>query len=204
MTKAARIGLLGGTFDPPHIAHLAIARAALDALALDEVRFIVAAQPWQKKDVSDAAHRVAMVKLAIADEPRFTLDTRELARAGPSYTIDTLQEIRASEGGEAVLVLILGSDQYRNLPSWHRHAELDRYADIAVAHRGGDELAAALPSVAPLVQPYGQHVMFTMPELHVSASMIRTMLRRGETPQALVSPCVLTYIRSHHLYTAPE
>ncbi len=114
---AAPIGLLGGSFDPIHYGHLQLARDALKQLAAGEVRFIPAAQPWQKGPITAAEHRAQMVQLAIAGEPRFALDMHEIERGGMTYTIDTLHALR-SQLPDRPLVLIMGSDQFARLDTW--------------------------------------------------------------------------------------
>ncbi|MCC7483315.1 MAG: nicotinate-nicotinamide nucleotide adenylyltransferase, partial [Hyphomicrobiales bacterium] len=120
-----RIGLLGGTFDPIHVGHLALAHAARDALRLDEVRLVPTGRSWQKAGAgAGVAARLAMVRRAVSAIPGVVVDDRETRRAGASYTIDTLIELRAELGAEPALVLLLGSDQLRNLATWHRYREL--------------------------------------------------------------------------------
>ena len=126
--RARQVGWFGGSFDPVHRAHLALAHAALDQLALDEVRWIVAGQPWQKsgRRMAGAAHRAEMVRLTIAGEggdPRFVVDDREIRRAGPSYTLDSVREYQQERPGDA-LWLILGQDQLAGFPSWNGWEEL--------------------------------------------------------------------------------
>jgi nicotinate-nucleotide adenylyltransferase len=208
-----RVGILGGTFDPVHVGHLALARSASVALALDELRFVPTGRSWQKDGAgADAVHRLRMVELAAAMLPPghgFAVDAREVRRGGVSYTIETLLELRA-ELGDAALVLILGSDQFRNLPTWHRWDELLDYAHLAVtrresvglgelpeplesllAHRGRDTLPDA---------PAGSIVLFQMPPVAVSATALRAQLGRGERPAELLPARVLDYIESHSLY----
>ena len=211
-----RIGLLGGSFDPPHLAHIALAQAALERLQLDEVRFVVAGQPWQKPGVSTVEHRLAMTQLALQDQPNFVLETLEAQSSGPSYTIDTLTALRERYGAQACLVLLMGSDQYRNLPTWHRHEELLQFANLAVAQRAevnvsnaeptpSSSFNPALPSPAALTQAAGLCVSFVMPPLAVSSSQIRAYLGQGneEAAKGLLAPQVLAYSRAHFLYTNP-
>ena len=124
-----RVGVFGGSFDPVHNAHVALARLALEQLQLDEVRWIPVGQPWQKsRRLSDGADREAMVRLAIAGEPRFVVDRIELRRRGVSYTLDTVRELAAAEPGTE-WVLILGQDQYASLHTWRDWRELARHGD---------------------------------------------------------------------------
>jgi nicotinate-nucleotide adenylyltransferase len=204
-----RIGLLGGSFDPPHYAHLQLARQAQQALGLDQVRFIIAAQPWQKTGVSATQHRLSMLQLALQQQDGLAIETCELERAGPSYAIDTLRELRQRYGSEVMLVWILGSDQYFNLPTWQEHEHLWCYTHFAVVQRQASgqekEQLEALPEAAALTQPCGQTVRFSMPALDISSTAIRQAIARGvpETIQGMLAPAVLTYILDHHLYQSP-
>jgi nicotinate-nucleotide adenylyltransferase len=198
MTAAAvRIGLFGGTFDPPHLGHRALADAALRALRLDELRWIPAGAPWQKTDraLAAAAHRAAMVRLAIADEPRFALDERELQRAGPSYTIDTVREIRGERPG-AALFLVIGQDQYARLHTWHEWRELLRCVTAAVAARDGQPPAAE----AAVIGQRHRIEMLDMPRVDVSATLVRQRAAAGADLTAMVGAAVAGYIERHQLY----
>lgn len=206
-----RIGILGGTFDPIHVGHLALARTARDALALDEVRFVPTGSSWQKSGVvASAAQRLEMVRLALASERAFAADGRETAREGASYTVDTLAELRAELGPDAAIVLLLGSDQLINLPTWHRWREITGFAHIACTQRERIGLDALPPEVDALLAttgrerlpdaPAGSVVLFSMPPVPVSATALRAQLARGERPAELVPRAVLDYIDSHHLY----
>ncbi len=194
-----RVGILGGSFDPVHAGHVALATCALQHLQLDEVRWVPVGQAWQKSRVlAPAEHRVAMVRLAIAHEPRFTVDTQEVERAGPSYTLDTVRALQAQasqEGGASEWYLIIGLDQYRNLPTWHGWEELLTRVHLAVACRDSD----ALPKLN-----LGQACALPMPPLSVSSTHIRQQLLAGEDPNSLVptmvSNAVARYIAQHQLY----
>jgi len=211
------IGLLGGSFDPIHVGHLALARAALDHLGLAEVRFIPAGHPWQKGEITDAAHRAKMVALAIAGEPRFVLDMCEIERPGPTYTIDTLRALRASLGPATPLVLLLGTDQMERIDTWRDWPHLLDYAHIAVARRND----AVLTLSWPLQEFYNEHwapperirerpagciVDLEMAPVDASATEIRALLRQPPSPERdarlaqIVPPAVLDYIRANDLY----
>ena len=194
MRGLKRIGLFGGTFDPPQLAHLALARCALEALQLDELRWIPTGKPWQKsRAVTAAAHREAMVRLAIEAEPRFTLERCELARAGPSVTLDTVRELQQRDGA-ATWIWIMGSDQYANLHTWRGWRELLQRVTLAVADRPGVS-AAVNPEVA--AHP---HAMVPLPPLPISATDIRARVQRGESISGLVAESVASYIDQHDLY----
>ena len=136
-SPARRVGLFGGSFDPVHNAHLALARAALAELQLDEVRWVPAGQPWQKaRALTAAVHREAMLRLALAGEPRFVLDRTEIRRPGPSYTLDTVRELAAAQPGTEWF-LIIGHDQYAGLHTWNGWQELLARVTLAVANRPG-------------------------------------------------------------------
>jgi nicotinate-nucleotide adenylyltransferase len=191
LKRVPRVGLFGGTFDPPHNAHVALAHAALDALDLDEVRWIPAGQPWQKaRAITPAAHREAMVRAAIEGEPRFVLDRIELERDGPSYMLDTVHALAPL--GE--LFLVIGADQYARLHTWHGWRELLGRVTLAVANRSGVESAAhADVQRTP-------HRTVPLPMLDISATDIRERAARGLPIDGLVPPAVARYIESHHLY----
>ena len=209
-----KIGLLGGTFDPIHVGHLALARAAQVALPLDEVRFIPTGRSWQKAESgADGEHRLAMARLAVAGMPGWQVDTRELDRPGASYTVDTLHALREELGPEPALVLLLGADQLHNLASWHRYRDLLRYAHIAATGRGPQRLAEFDPAVEALLAEHGREalpdapsgaiVFFRMPPVPVSSTVLRDSLARGDAAAELLPPAVLDYIRLHHLYQDP-
>lgn len=209
--RRRRIGLLGGTFDPIHVGHLALAHAARTALQLDEVRFVPTGQSWQKGGSgAPAAARLDMVRLAIEGTPGFVVDDRETRRPGPSYTVDTLVELRAEVGPEPALVLVLGSDQLRNLATWHRYDELLRHAHIAATRRGSHRLTGFDAPLEALLAAHGRDalpdapsgaiVFFRMPPVAVSASALRAQLARGERPLELLPAGILAYIERHRLY----
>jgi nicotinate-nucleotide adenylyltransferase len=189
-----RIGLFGGTFDPPQLAHLALARAALSVLALDELRWIPTGNPWQKaRTVTDAAHREAMVRLTIEGEPRFVVERWELERGGPSITLDTVRELQQRDG-PAHWVWVMGRDQYVNLHTWRGWRELLQRVTLAVADRPGVTAAVDAEVAAH------PHTMVPLPPLPISATDIRARVSRGESISGLVADAVASYIDRHHLY----
>ena len=196
VSGARRIGLLGGTFDPVHNAHLALARAARSALALDGLRWIPAGRPWQKdRAVTPAANREAMVRLAIEDEPGDVLDRREIESAGPSYTLDTVQALAAAEPGTE-WVLVIGQDQYAGLHGWIGWQELLGRTTLAVANRPG----VARP-VEPEVLRF-PHRIVALPMLDIASTTIRRRVASGADISELVPPGVAGYIDRHALYRA--
>jgi len=189
-----RIGLFGGTFDPPHNAHLELARRARDELALDELRWIPVGQPWQKaRTITPAADREAMVRLAIGDEPRFVLERCELERAGPSFTLDTVRELQTREP-DAHWFLVIGQDQYAGLHSWHHWRELLARVTLAVARRPG--VAAEPDAEVRRVQPHS----LSLPMMDIAATTIRARVAAGAPVTDLVPPAVASYIGRHRLY----
>jgi nicotinate-nucleotide adenylyltransferase len=181
------VGILGGTFDPVHNAHLAMARAALEHLGLDRVLFIPTGHTrYRPPSATAGAHRAAMLRLAIQAEPRFALDERELRPGASGYTVDTLAALRSELGG-AELYLLMGADQYEKLPTWHRPEEIGRLARIAVFGRPGIEMKEK-PNLIP------------MDPMPLSASGIRARVRRGDALDGLVPASVANYIARQGLY----
>ena len=193
----ANLGLFGGSFDPPHAAHRALADAALTQLGLDEIVWVPAGHPWQKsgRRLASGADRTAMLRLLIDGEPRYRIDERELRRTGPSYTVDTLRELQAERPG-ARWWLIVGQDQYGHLDTWHDWPELVARAGIAVAGRDGQAVHAA-PGLAGVA--HAVHAL-ALPPLAHAATGIRARLAAGEDVTALVGAPVARYIARHHLY----
>lgn len=184
-SAAKAIAIFGGTFDPVHVAHLQVARCALDALDAASVLWMPTGSPaYRQAPVASPEHRLAMLKLAIAGEPRYRIDERELHPAHSGYTVDTLESMRKESGDR--LVLVMGADQYQKLDSWHRPQEVRKLADIAVVARPGASAAGA--SLIP------------MELMDVSASDIRGRIARGEDISGLLPPAVANYIRINALY----
>ena len=191
-----RFGLFGGTFDPVHNAHLALASSALTDLHLDEVRWVPAGQPWQKvRAITDAVHREAMLRLALRGEPCFVIDRIEIERSGPSFTLDTVRELQAAMPGNEWWLLI-GHDQYAGLHSWNGWEELLGRVVLAVANRPGE-----IPLVHPQVQRF-PHRAVPLPMLDISSTDIRRHVAEGGDIFQLVPPEVARYIDQHALYRA--
>jgi len=212
----APIGLLGGTFDPIHFGHLRLAQELADALGLARVRFIPTGTPPHRNSPQvSGAHRLQMVRIAIAGNPVFEADDREIRREGISYTYDTLTEMR-DELGERPLCLLMGADAFAALTTWHRWQELFDLAHVVIAHRPGfrlQELQAALPARlrkiylqrlagAPgmLRASAGSIVTREITALDISATLIRAMLAQGSSPRYLAPDIVLEYIDHNQLY----
>ncbi len=183
--------MLGGTFDPPHIAHLVAGEAAYRDLGVDVVTFLPAGRPWQKAGtgVSGAEHRREMTSLAVADVAYFEDDDREVRRDGWTYTADTLD----SFPGEDEIVLVLGADAAARIRTWHRWEYVLERAEIAVMARPGASLADVAEAVGPC------HVL-DAPLLQVSGTELRERCRRGSSIRFLVPDPVRAYIAEHHLY----
>lgn len=209
------LGILGGTFDPVHFGHLRLAEEALDALGLDQILWIPAGRPPHRgRPTASPVDRLAMVRCALEGHPRFALDDHEVTSDAPSYTVTTLERLRAGPLATRPLVLLLGADAFAGLMSWHRWRELLGLAHVAVASRQGvdaavlpDELSALLarrrgPLAALAGQPAGRIVQFPMTPLGISASGIRALLRAGRSARYLLPESVLDYIARHRLYTA--
>ena len=190
------VGILGGTFDPVHNAHLRIAQLALDVLALGQLLWIPTGAPgYRNAPVASASDRVAMLELAIRGEPRYAIDRRELAPETSGYTVDTLRALRDERGAQAGLVLLMGGDQFDKLETWHQWRELFALARIVVFARPG-----WAPHASDAVRAAGRVERIDMPPLDISSTAIRQRIARGEDVSRLVPPQVLQYISSHRLY----
>jgi nicotinate-nucleotide adenylyltransferase len=209
-----RIGVLGGTFDPVHIGHLRSALEVAGALALDELRLVPSARPPHRDTPQvSAEQRLAMVSRAVAGVAPLTVDDRELHRDKPSYTIDTLELMRAELAPHDQLFLLLGWDAFCGLPSWHRWEELLLHCHILVLQRpdADSEPPDALRNLLAgrsvsdpqtLKGPAGQIAFVWQTPLSVSATQIRQLLASGKSVRYLVPDAVLAYIEAHGLYRA--
>ena len=206
------LGFLGGAFDPVHIGHLRGAMAVRDTLNLERVDLIPAAQSPLKAQASvDAVHRLAMLEKAVADLPGIAVDARELDRPGPSYTADTLEDLRREHGAERPLVWIVGADILASLPQWSRWRELLHFAHLVVMGRPDaephpPEVSAWLTEnkidlAGLLAQPAGGVFTLAQPLLDISSSEIRAMLAAGRDPRFLLPDGVIEYISNHALFS---
>ncbi|ASC62888.1 nicotinate (nicotinamide) nucleotide adenylyltransferase [Achromobacter denitrificans] len=192
-----RIGLLGGSFDPVHVAHIALARSALQALGLAEVQLIPAANPWQRAALhATAQQRRDMLELAIDGHPGLAVNPIEIDRGGATYTIDTLRALPQ----DARYVWLLGADQLANFCTWRDWQDIARQVDLAVATRPGTALSAP-PALAEHLRSLGRDLQeLPFSPMPVSASQIRQRLAQGEPTEGLLDPAVTAYIAAHHLY----
>ena len=213
------LGLFGGTFDPVHFGHLRLAEEAISQLGLGGVRWIPAGQPPHRGTPQvTAEQRLAMVLRSTAGNARFSVDSSEVDAAAPSYTVHTLERLRAELGPEQSLVLLVGADAFAGLPTWHRWRDIFALAHIAVSHRPGFPVElASLPhelasefSERRLAEPAalktgtaGGIATFAMTQLAISATQIRTLLSNGLSARYLLPDSVLDYINLHQLYKSP-
>jgi len=208
-----KIGLFGGTFDPVHLGHLRLALEAAENLGLEQVRLLPCHQPSHRTSPQvESRRRVEMLHLAMGASPLLSVDDRELCRPGPSYTLDTLQSLRAELGPEASLVWIMGSDAFARLETWYHWQELLDWAHLLVVLRPG----YALPEQGPLWDwwqahkagsrgaleqaPGGRIWVQELRLLPISATEIRALIQTGRSPAYLVPERVGLYIQKHRLY----
>ena len=211
------VGILGGTFDPIHYGHLRLAEEMLELANLRQILFIPAGMPPHRDSPQVAAqHRSAMVQLAIADQPAFILDDREVKRNAPCYTVDTLRELRAEYGAAQPLCLLMGGDAFLQLHTWHEWEQLFELAHIVVGYRPGFTLEERTHSTTATLRqhyqqrlctadalsqhPYGGIVELAIPKLEISATLIRSRVAENRTIRYLLPNAVANYIHQHHLY----
>ena len=205
------LGFLGGSFDPVHVGHLRGAMVVRETLNLARVDLVPAAQsPLKPETILTGAHRLAMLELAVADVPGLGVDARELERAGPSFTIDTLEALRAQYGGTRALVWIIGADSLVSLPRWARWRELLSLAHVAVLDRPGlatpteevtdwlDQHRIESPQLSSC--PAGGVVMLRQPLLDIASSQIRDIFASGNNPRFLLPDAVMEYIEGNALF----
>ena len=196
-----RVGVFGGTFDPVHVGHLIAAERAVELLDLDEMLFVPAGQPWFKagEPVTDAEHRLNMVRLAVDSNPRFTVSDVEIARRGPSYTVDTLGQLREGAPPGTELFLVLGLDALAEMHRWRCPARVFELATVVGVARPGakfdaETLSGIFPSAAERV------IMLDVPMVDVGATELRRRAAKGSSLRYLVPDSVARYIREHGLY----
>jgi len=194
MLPLVRRGILGGTFDPPHLAHLFAGEAAYRDLDLDVVTFMPAGEPWQKADrtVTDADDRWNMTVLALSGISYFEADDREVRRNGWTYTVDTLRSFPSDED----LFLIVGADTARGIPTWHESEDVLRMATVVVIPRPGVETEDVEESLRG-----GSFVWLDTPEVRLSGTMLRRQARAGRSIRFLVRDAVWHYVEEQEIYT---
>ncbi|MFZ2540874.1 MAG: nicotinate-nucleotide adenylyltransferase [Gallionella sp.] len=218
MSKKA-IGILGGTFDPVHFGHLRLAEEMLELADLEQIRFIPAGMPPHRDTpLVSAQHRSAMVQLAIADQPAFVLDDREVNRPTKCYTVDTLRELRTELGATQPICLLMGGDAFLELHTWHEWEQLFELAHIVVGFRPGFTLEERIHSATQKLrlqyqqrlraaqdisqQSFGGIAELAIPKLEISATMIRSRVAENRSIRYLLPNAVADYIHQHHLYTS--
>ena len=195
VTRAPRIGVMGGTFDPIHHGHLVAASEVAQSFDLDEVVFVPTGRPWQKDDVTESEHRYLMTVIATASNPQFTVSRVDIDRAGPTYTIDTLRDLKRERPG-ADLFFISGADAVAQILGWRNHQELWDLAHFVAVSRPGHVLTTeGLPT--------DDVSQLEIPALSISSTDCRARVRRGHPVWYLVPDGVVQYIAKHHLYRSP-
>jgi nicotinate-nucleotide adenylyltransferase len=194
-----RLGVMGGTFDPIHHGHLLTAEEALQQFDLDEVVFVPTGQPWMKqhREVSLGEHRYLMVVIATASNPRFSVSRLEIERAGPTYAVDTLKELRAERGEDVELFFITGADAMLEIFQWKSPEEAFQLAHFIAATRPGYDLAAFEQGAST---SHARVSVMTIPALAISSTDIRRRMHEGRPIRYLVPEGVQTYIEKAGLY----
>ncbi len=192
-----KIGLLGGSFDPVHRAHIMLANAALKHLALDEVQLLPAADPWQREPLgASATHRLNMAQLAVRGHTGLKVNPTEIGRGGKTYTIDTVQAMPRT----AQYFWILGADQLENFCTWHRWEDIVVYVHLAVARRPGSTIETPAPLAWLLDSLKKPLIEVPFEPVSISATQIRAALKARQPADAMLDPEVLQYIQQHNLY----
>ena len=203
-----RVGILGGSFDPPHAGHLMIAREARDRAGLDTVLFIPAGEQWLKEgqDVAPATHRLAMTHLLVGSTPAFEVSDMEVTRPGPTYTVDTLQELRQDSPPGTEYLFILGEDSVADLPRWHNPQELVTLCRFIAMPRvdgaGRPDLTAAYDAIPGLRE--NVTILEDAPRMDISSSSVRKMMESGDDLRGIVPDNIVKYITAHRLYGVGE
>ncbi|KPK46923.1 MAG: hypothetical protein AMJ77_04755 [Dehalococcoidia bacterium SM23_28_2] len=197
-----KLGILGGTFDPPHVGHLILAEEARQALGLQQVLFVPAGEPWRKagRQLSPPEHRLAMVRLAVGDNSDFDVATLEIERKGPSYTAETLAALQQQLPDDGEFFFIVGQDSLADLPHWRQPERIVSLARLAVARRSAWEAAEADALEKDLPGISQRLVWLDMPRIDISSTAVRERVRQGLSIRYWVPPAVEEYIRRHGLY----
>ena len=197
-----KLGILGGTFDPIHTGHLILAHCAAEQLDLERVFFVPAGDPWRKasRDVTPATHRLAMVRLAVEADKRFEIDDREVRRDGPTYTTDTLRELKGELGAGTEFFFLVGEDSLTDMPYWHEPEAIFELARLAVAPRMGTPVPAPPTSHDARHLHLPQFVRIDMPYIGISSTDLRARAQRGESLRYLAPDAVDRYIKNQGLY----
>lgn len=203
-----RMGILGGTFDPVHYGHLLMAEICREQLNLDQVKFIPAGQPPHKpgRRISDGHARADMLQLAVSGYPEFVIDRRELKRTGPSFTVDTLTELRAetelkTDQSDTQLFFLIGADSLRDLPTWREPDSISQLATIVVCNRPGLPLPTFEQSVSWVGEQIASRLMFVqMPGTDLSATNMRQRIQDGKSLRFMTPRAVEAFIKQHRLY----
>lgn len=200
MSAVRRLGIYGGAFDPPHLAHEALAKAAVEQYDLDALHILPTGHAWHKsRTLTAPEHRTAMAKIAFADLPQAVVDEREMRREGASYTLDTLHELQA-ENPQAQLFLLMGQDQLQFFPQWHKYQEILQGATLLVALRADSIKAKA--KIDEINQGKIAYQALQMPASPISATQIRLLCQQHRSIDHLVKPAVARYIVAHRLYSS--
>lgn len=218
-TGSRLTGIFGGTFDPIHYGHLRVAEEIAEMTHLEEMRIVPAAIPRLRCSPSATIqHRVAMARLAIQDNSRFVLDEREAHRQGPSYSVDSLRELKQELGGSVILCFVIGADAFMKLPEWHNWRELFELCHFIIAARPGHALVANREAVPPVLkeacasrwvsnadqlehEPCGLIFIAPTTLLDISATRIRARVAAGKSIRYLLPDATLDYIAANHLYS---
>lgn len=199
----SRVGLYGGAFDPPHTGHLALANCAIEQLQLDRLYVLPTGHAWHKtRSLTAAHHRLAMTQQNFENCDKVTVDDREIRREGPTYTIDTLNELKESHS-DAEFFIVMGADQAQQFQTWKYWQQIASHATLAVAQR-----PSSTENLGWTDEWHNQNLIKTirlnMPIKMVSATDIRSLIRQGALPTEDLMPAVSQYIQHHHLYLEPH
>ncbi|MBI4300699.1 MAG: nicotinate-nucleotide adenylyltransferase [Chloroflexi bacterium] len=197
-----KLGILGGTFDPVHVGHLIVALHLREALSLEKMLFVLAANPWHKTghEITGVADRLAMLELALQGNPRFEVSRVDIERPGPTYSVDTIADLRLAYGPEATFLFFVGIDSLATLPTWHKPARLLETCQVVAMRRQGyhhvpwAELERELPDIRRRVR------VVDVPQIDISSTDIRERVASGHSIRYLVPDAVHEYIESHCLY----